>query len=73
MLKIHFELPDKSDDPAPKVIDSREGTAVWEVSLATPEGECNINPTYLVENTTYTWNVKLRLKCKMNTFDENLK
>ena len=71
MLKIHFELLDKPDDPVPKVIDSREGIAMWEVSLATPEGECNINLTYSVENTTYVWNAKLRLKCKMNTFNES--
>ena len=30
-----------------------EGTAMWEVSLAVPEGECSIGPTYSVENTTY--------------------
>ena len=71
MLKTHFELPNKPDDPVPKVVDSREGTAMWEVGLATPEGECNINPTYSVEKTTYVWNAKLRLKCKMNTFNES--
>ena len=71
MSKIHFELPDKPDDPVPKVIDSREGTAMWGVCLAAPEGECNIGPTYSIENTTYVWNAKLRLKCKMNTFNEN--
>ena len=71
MFKIHFELPDKPDDPVPKVVDSREGTAMWEVSLAAPEGECNIGLTCSVENTTYVWNVKLRLKCKMNAFNES--
>ena len=68
MFKIHFELP---DDPVPKVVDSREGTAMWEVGLAAAEGECNIGPTCSVENTTCVWNVKLRLKCKMNTFNES--
>ena len=53
MFKIHFELLGKPDDPAPKVVDSVEGTAMWGVSLAAPEGECNIGPTYSVENTTY--------------------
>ena len=53
MSKIHFELPDKSNDPVPKVVDSMEGTAMWEVGLAAPEGECNIDPTCSVENTTY--------------------
>ena len=50
MSKIHFELP---DNPVPKVADSMEGTAMWGVGLAAPEGECNIGPTYSVENTTY--------------------
>ena len=68
MFKFHFELP---DDPVPKIVDSREGTAMWEVGLAAPEGEYNIGPTYSVENTTYVWNAKLRLKCKMNIFGEN--
>ena len=71
MLKIHFKLPDKPDDPVPKVIDSREGTAMWEVSLAAPGGKCNINPTYSAENTTYIWNAKLILKYKMNTSNES--
>ena len=71
MSKIHFKLPDKPDDSVPKVVDSREGTAMWGVGLAAPEGECNISPTYSVENTTHVWNAKLRLKCKMNTFNEN--
>ena len=53
MSKNHFKLPDKPDDPVPKVIDSMEGTAMWEVSLAAPEGECNIGPTCSVENTAY--------------------
>ena len=52
MIKIHFKLPDKPDGPVPNVVDSREGTAMWEVSLAAPEGGCNINPTYSAENTT---------------------
>ena len=30
-----------------------EGTVMWGVSLTAPEGECNIGPTYSVENTTY--------------------
>ena len=71
MFKIHFGLPDKPDDPVPKVVDSKEGTAMWEVSFAAPEGECNVNPTYSAENTTYVWNAKLRLKHRMNTFKEN--
>ena len=71
MFKIHFELPDKPDDPVPKVTDSREDTAMWGVSLTAPEGECNIGPTCSVENTTYVWNVKLRLKHRMNTTDGN--
>ena len=29
-----------------------EGTTMWEVSLAAPEGECSIDLTYSVENTT---------------------
>ena len=71
MSKIHFKLLDKPDDPVPKVVDSREGTVMWGVSLAAPEGECNIGLTYSVENTTCVWNAKLRLKCKMNIFNEN--
>ena len=51
--KIHFELPDKPNDPVPKVVDSMEGTVMWGVSLAAREGECNIGLTYSVENTTY--------------------
>ena len=70
MIKIHFGLLDKPDGLVPKVVDSREGTAMLEVSLAAPEGECNINPTYSVENTTYIWNEKLRLKSIMNTFNK---
>ena len=53
MFKNHFELPDKPDDPVPRVVDSMEGTAMWKVSLAALEGECNIGRTYSVENTTY--------------------
>ena len=53
MSKIHFKLLDKPDDPVPEVIDNREGTVMWGVGLAAPEGECNIGPTYSVENTTY--------------------
>ena len=71
MIKIHFELLDKPDGPVPKVVDSREGIAMWEVSLAAPEGECNTNPTYSAGNITYIWNAKLRLKCKMNTFNKS--
>ena len=71
MIKIHFGLLDKPDGPVPTVVGSREGTAMWEVGLAAPEGECNINPTYSVENTTYIWNAKLRLKSKMKTFNES--
>ena len=71
MSKIHSELTDKPDDSVPKVIDSREDTVMWGVGLTAPEGECNIGPTYSVENTTYVWNAKLGLKCEMNTFNEN--
>ena len=71
MIKIHFELLDKPDGPVPKVIDSREDIAMWEVGLAALEGECNINPTYSVENTAYIWNAKLRLESIMNTFNKN--
>ena len=53
MFKIHFDRLDKPDDPVPEVADSMEGIAMWEVSLAAPEGECDIGPTYSVENTTY--------------------
>ena len=53
MSRIHFELPDKPNDPVPKVVDSMVSTAMWGVGLAAPEGECNIGPTYSVENTTY--------------------
>ena len=49
----HFELSGKPSGPVPKVIDSKEATAMWEVGLAAPEDGCNINPTYSVENTTY--------------------
>ena len=41
-----------------------EGTAMWEVSLAAPEGECNIGLTYSVENTTYVRNIMSKLKMK---------
>ena len=51
MFKIHFELLDKPDDPVPRVVDSREGTAMWGVGLAAPEGECSIGLTYSEENT----------------------
>ena len=30
-----------------------EGTTMWEVDLAAPEGECSIGLTYSVENITY--------------------
>ena len=73
MFKIHFGLPDKPDDPVPQVIDSMEGTVMLGVALITPEGECNIGLTYSVENTTYVRNIKLRLKQKVNTFDNNQK
>ena len=53
MFKIHFELPGKPDYPIPKVVDSMEGTVMWGVGLTAPEGECNIDPTCSVENTTY--------------------
>ena len=39
---IHFELSGKLNGPVPKVVDSREGIAMWEVGLAAPEGGCNI-------------------------------
>ena len=71
MIKIHFKLTDKPDDPVPKVVGSREDTAMWQVGLAALGGECNINPTYSVENTAYIWNAKLRLKSIMSTFDKN--
>ena len=71
MITIHFELLDKPNGPVPKVIDSREGIAMWEVGLAAPEGECNINPTYSAENTTFIWNAKSILKCKMITFNKS--
>ena len=73
MSRIHSKLPYKPDDPVPKVVDSMEGTVMWGVRSAAPEGECNIDSTCSVENTTYVWNAKLRLKCKMNTFNENFK
>ena len=53
MFENHYELPDKLDDPIPKVIDSVGDTAMWGVSLVAPEGECNIGLTYSVENITY--------------------
>ena len=71
MITIHFELSGKLNGPVPKVVDSREGIAMWEDGLAAPEGGCNINLTYSAENTTYIWNAKLRLKCKMNTFNKS--
>ena len=64
MSKNHFELPYKPDDPVPKVVDSMEGTAMWEVGLAVPEGEYNIGPTCSVENTTYILNIRSKLKVK---------
>ena len=70
MITIHFELLGKPNGPVPRVIDSREGIAMREDGLAAPQGECNINPTYSAENTTCIWNAKLRLKCKMNTFNK---
>ena len=71
MSKIHFELPDKPDDPVPKVVDSMEGTVMWGVGLAAPEGECNIGLTYSVENIYLKY--KIEIKAKVNTFNENLK
>ena len=54
MIKVHFESPVNLNGPTPKVADSREGTAMWEDGSVAPEDGCNISPTYLVENTTYT-------------------
>ena len=54
MIKVHFELLVNLNGPIPGVADSREGTAMWEDGSAAPGDGCNISPTYLVENTTYT-------------------
>ena len=71
MIVNHFKLLGKPNGLAPKVIGSREGIAMWEDGLAAPEGGCNISLTYSVENTTYVWNTKLRLKCKIIIFNKN--
>ena len=71
MIKIHFGLLDKPDDPVPEVVDSKEDIAMWGVGLAALGGECNTKPTYSVENTAYIWNAKLRLKSIMSIFDKN--
>ena len=71
MIANHFKLSDKPNGPAPGVVGSREGIAMWEDGLAAPEGGCNIRPTYSVENTTYVWNTKPRLKCKIITFNKS--
>ena len=52
MIKIHFELLVNLNGPIPRVADSREGTAMWEVSSAALGDGCNTTPSYLVENTT---------------------
>ena len=52
MIKIHFELLVNLNGPTPKVTDSREGTAMWEVGSAAPGDGCNTTLSYLVENTT---------------------
>ena len=54
MIKIHFESLVNLSGPTPRVADSREGTTMWEDSSVAPGDGCNIIPTYLVENTTYT-------------------
>ena len=58
MIKIHFELLVNLNGPISRVADSREGTAMWEDGSAALRDGCNISLTYLVENTTYTCNVK---------------
>ena len=58
MIKVHFESLVNLDGPTPGVADSREGTAIWEDGSAALGDGCNISPTYLVENTAYTCNVK---------------
>ena len=52
MIKIHFESLVNLNGPTAKVADSREGTAMWEVSSAAPGDGCNTTLSYLVENTT---------------------
>ena len=52
MIKIHFKSLVNLNGPAPGVTDSREGTAVWEVSSVAPGDECNTSLFYLVESTT---------------------
>ena len=54
MIKIHFEPLVNLSGPTPGVIDSRKDTAKWEDGSVAPGDGCNISPTYLVENTTYT-------------------
>ena len=52
MIKIHFESLVNLNGPIPRVTDSREGTAMWEVGSAALGDGCNTTPSYLVENTT---------------------
>ena len=71
MIKIHFESLVNLNGPTPGVADSREGTAMWEVSSAAPGDGCNTSLSYLVGNTTCIRNAKnLRLKPMMNTFSK---
>ena len=54
MIRVQFESLVNLNDPTPIVADSREGTVKWEDGSAAPGDGCNISPTYLVENITYT-------------------
>ena len=54
MIKIHFKFLVSLNGPIPEVADSREGTAISEVSSAAPGDGCSISLTYLIENTTCT-------------------
>ena len=45
---------------------------MWEDGLAVPEGECSIDPTYSVENTTcLKYKVKIKNEKSKNTSHKN--
>ena len=68
MIKIHFESLVNLNGPIPRVTDSREGTAMWEVSSAALGDGCNTALSYLVENIRCIRNAKIETK----THDEYL-
>ena len=52
MIKIHFESLVNLNGPIPRIAESKEGTAMWEVGSAAPRDGCNTTLSYSVENTT---------------------